>query len=99
MKHHALTHEHPIVVRHRPERRAQGLFHYCLDRFLLLPIGAAAALAWSNAEPESYFRFAQTFRFVVNDVGMAFFFALMAQEVIEELMPHGALHSWRRWSV
>ena len=100
MKHHALTHPPPIVIRHRrPDRRAMGLLHFSIDHFLLLPIGAAVALVWCNAEAETYFRFAHASRFLVNDVGMAFFFALMAQEVVEALMPHGALHSWRRWSV
>jgi hypothetical protein len=30
---------------------------------------------------------------------MALFFALITQEIVEALMPGGALHSWRRWSV
>jgi NhaA family Na+:H+ antiporter len=30
---------------------------------------------------------------------MAFFFALITQEVVEAMMPGGALHSWRRWGV
>jgi len=30
---------------------------------------------------------------------MAFFFALIAQEIVEAVLPGGALHSWRRWIV
>ncbi len=30
---------------------------------------------------------------------MAFFLALIAQEVFEALMPGGALHTWRRWGL
>src|SRR6185369_2533902 len=70
-----------------------------VDRFLLLPIGAAIALLWANAAPESYFIFAHRLAFFVNEIGMMFFFALMAQEVAEAVMPGGALHSWRRWSL
>jgi NhaA family Na+:H+ antiporter len=69
------------------------------DRFLLLPIGAAIALLWANTAAESYFVFSHRLAFFVNEVGMTFFFALMAQEVTEAVMPGGALHSWRRWSL
>jgi NhaA family Na+:H+ antiporter len=37
--------------------------------------------------------------FGVNEVGMAIFFAFVTQELVEELMPGGALHTWRRWAV
>src|ERR1041384_3872113 len=68
-----------------------------LDRFLLLPIGAIIALVWANSAPEAYFTFAQAWAFAVNEIGMAFFFALLAQEILEAMMPGGSLHSWRRW--
>jgi NhaA family Na+:H+ antiporter len=32
----------------------------------------------------------------VNDIGMAFFFALITKEVAEATLPGGALHPWRR---
>src|SRR5262245_10497766 len=89
MKHHALRH-HPIVVQHgRRHRRAIGAFEFCTNHFLLFPLGAVIALAWANMAPESYFQFAQSFGFLVNEVGMAFFFALIAQEVVEAVMPGG----------
>jgi NhaA family Na+:H+ antiporter len=81
---------------HRPIAR---FTRFVLDRFLLLPIGAAIALVWANTAPESYFTFARYSAFAVNEIGMAFFFALIAQEVVEAVMPGGALHSWRRWSL
>jgi hypothetical protein len=68
------------------------------DRFLLLPLGALIALIWANTAAESYFIFAHRLSFAVNEIGMAFFFALMAQEVAEAVMPGGALHTWRRWA-
>ena len=65
-------------------------------RSLGVPVGAAAALLWSNVAAESYFRITHALAFAVNDVGMAFFFALLTQEVLEATMPGGALHTWRR---
>jgi NhaA family Na+:H+ antiporter len=59
-------------------------------------VGCAAALAWANTGPESYYRFAHATAFVVNDIGMAFFFALITKEVAEATLPGGALHPWRR---
>ena len=83
-------------MKHRPITR---LVRVSFDRFLLLPIGAAIALIWANTAPESYFVFAHRLAFSVNEIGMAFFFALMAQEVAEAVMPGGALQTWRRWSL
>jgi NhaA family Na+:H+ antiporter len=71
-------------------------FRYAVEQSLVVPFGAAVALVWANASAESYFRFASRFAFAVNDVGMALFFALIAQEVLEATMPGGALHTWRR---
>jgi NhaA family Na+:H+ antiporter len=67
-----------------------------LERSLLVPFGAAIALVWASVAAESYFRFASALAFAVNDVAMALFFALIAQEVLEATMPGGALHTWRR---
>lgn len=69
---------------------------FAIDRSLAVPFGAAIALVWSNLAAESYFRIAHQLAFLVNDVGMALFFALLAQEVLEATMPGGALHTWRR---
>ena len=63
---------------------------------LLLPAGAIIALIWANTSHASYARFAQAMAFPVNDVGMVFFFALAAKEVVEATSPGGALHTWRR---
>jgi NhaA family Na+:H+ antiporter len=70
---------------------------FATDRYLLLPLGAAIALVWANTAGESYFRFAHAIAFPVNEIGMALFFALVAQEVYEGVMPGGALHTWRKW--
>lgn len=83
---HAAQRDSALVVR---------LLHAALDRFLLLPLGAALALAWANSEPEGYFRFARALAFPVNEIAMAFFLALIAQELYESLMRGGALHAWQ----
>jgi Na+:H+ antiporter, NhaA family len=66
------------------------------DYGLVVPLGAAMALIWANQRGESYFRIAHDLTFIVNDIGMAFFLALLAQEVLESTMPGGALHTWQR---
>src|SRR5512138_286889 len=98
--HHAMTMPHGHPYAHvRPRRNGAHVARFLTDRFLLLPVGALIALAWSNTAAESYFRFAHTLAFPVNEIAMAFFLALLAQEVREALMPGGALHTWRRWGL
>ena len=62
---------------------------------MLLPLGALIALVWANVAPESYFRFVYAIEFVINDIAMVFFFALIAKEVVEATAPGGVLHPWR----
>jgi len=69
---------------------------FVLDYLIALPVGCAAALLWANTLPDSYYQFAQATSFLVNDVGIAFFFALITKEVAEATLPGGALHPWRR---
>lgn len=73
------------------------VLHYVFDRYLLLPAGALIALVWANTAAESYFRFAYHSSFWVNEIGMAIFFGLVTQEIMDATMPGGALHTWRRW--
>jgi NhaA family Na+:H+ antiporter len=73
----------------RPLRRV-------VELSLALPAGAAFALIWANTAHASYERFAGALHFAVNDVGMAFFFALATKEVVEATAVGGALHTWRR---
>ena len=70
-----------------------------LENSGLLVTGTALALVWANLARESYEHFAHAMEFAVNDIGMAFFFALAAKEVIEATAPGGALHSPRRAAV
>src|SRR5688572_16543821 len=94
---HTATHAHPLTPA-LPDRHrgfALRLWRSALNRFLLLPLGAVIALVWANTEPESYFRFAHALAFPVNEIAMALFLALMAQELYESLMRGGALHAWQ----
>ena len=77
----------------RPRR---PFFLPALESSLALPVGACIALVWANTRAASYGRFAHALEFSVNDIGMAFFFALAAKEVVEAMAPGGALHTWRR---
>jgi Na+:H+ antiporter, NhaA family len=98
MKSHALA-THRVAV----DRRRRSAVARLLDRFvhlyLALPAGVAIALVWANAMPEPYFVFAHSLAFPVNEIGMALFVGLIMQEIVEAVMPGGALHSWRRWSL
>ena len=97
MKSHTLT--APLAAAPRDARRLGRLYRFVVDRFLLLPIGAAVAIVWANAEPMSYFTFAHTLAFPVNEIGMALFLAIVGQDVLEAMMSGGALHTWRRWGL
>jgi NhaA family Na+:H+ antiporter len=72
------------------------LSQFAVEHLLLLPLGALIALVWVNTAPESYFTFSYASAFVVNDIAMVFFFALIAKEVVEATVPGGVLHPWRR---
>jgi NhaA family Na+:H+ antiporter len=98
MKHQAIAHQ-PFVLEAPGHRAVARVSRFVVDRFLLLPIGAAVALVWANAAPESYFRFAHAIAFPVNEIAMALFLALVTQEVLEAMMPGGGLHTWRRWTM
>jgi Na+:H+ antiporter, NhaA family len=75
------------------------IFRFVIDNSLLLIAGTVAALIWANAAPESYDHFAHAWHFVVNDIGMVFFFALATKEVFEATLPGGALSSPRESAV
>jgi Na+:H+ antiporter, NhaA family len=66
---------------------------WILHNSLLLVVGTAVALVWANVDVTSYDRVADPLHFVVNDIGMVFFFALAAKEVFEATLPGGSLAS------
>jgi len=75
------------------------LFHIVIDNSLLLIAGTMAGLMWANTGPASYEHVAHAWHFVVNDIGMVFFFALATKEVFEATLPGGALASPRESAV
>jgi NhaA family Na+:H+ antiporter len=87
---------HKPAVLSRRRRIALRVSGFILDYLVALPVGCAAALLWANTLPDSYYRFAHAMTFIVNDIGMPFFFALITKEVAEATLPGGALHPWRR---
>jgi NhaA family Na+:H+ antiporter len=99
MRHHDLRSRLAIALSGRGHTRTARAVDYIAERYLLLPAGAALALVWANTLPESYFRFALSLAFPVNDVLMAFFFALITQEIVESILPGGAFYRWRQWMV
>ena len=70
-------------------------WRFALEHYVVLPLGGLIALVWANTDAVSYFEVAQALAFAVNDIGMAFVLAYLAQEVIEAALPGGALHPWR----
>ena len=76
--------------------RVAALTNTAVEQSLLLPLGAVAGLVWANVDHSAYEGFARALRFVVNDIGMVFFFALAAKEVVEATAPGGALSSAQR---
>lgn len=95
MRTYAHSFDTPVAVAPPRPSFALRLFRSVLNRFLLLPVGVVVALVWANTEPEAYFRFAQSVAFPVNEIGMAIFLALIAQELYEALIPGGALAAWQ----
>jgi len=77
-------------------RRRSSVIAFAVDHSLVLPLGAAIALIWANTFAASYAAVAHALEFPINDIGMAFFFALAAKEVVEATGKGGALHTWRR---
>ena len=75
------------------------LWTVVIDNSLLLLAGTLTALVWANIDQGSYDRFAHAWHFVVNDIGMVFFFALAVKEIIEATLPDGPLASWREAAV
>lgn len=65
--------------------------------------GVVIALVWANIDKQSYDTFINTtfagpinFRFLTNDIFMAFFFAMAAIEITMSCLPGGALNPPRK---
>ena len=76
------------------------IWAFTIDNSILLVVGTVTALVWANADIQSYERVTHgPLHFAVNDVGMVFFFALAAKEIIEARLPGGPLASPREAAV
>jgi NhaA family Na+:H+ antiporter len=75
------------------------MIRFVLDHSLLLVAGTLTALGWANLDHASYERVAHALRFVVNDIGMVFFFALATKEIVEATLPGGPLATRRQAAV
>ncbi|MEX2663060.1 MAG: Na+/H+ antiporter NhaA [Vicinamibacterales bacterium] len=77
-----------------------GWWAFLIDNSLLLVAGTLAALIWANLDAHSYEVFTHgRVHFIVNDIGMVFFFALASKEIIEATLPGGPLQSPREAAV
>lgn len=93
---------HPVVFPLRVscmKKFLESLQEYSIP----LIIGIAAALIWANMSPETYENFIHlplfgdvTIHFVVEDVFMAFFFAIAMVEIVESFQPGGSLNPIKR---
>ena len=89
------------MMRHAnaPRGRLTEAWTFAIDNSLLLVVGTVTALVWANVSHETYEPFAHALHFAVNDIGMVFFFALATKEIIEAMLPGGALESPREAGV
>src|SRR5262245_46994035 len=83
----------------RPRFHPAAVLQFLLDNSLLLAVGAVAGLVWANVSLQTYDVGVHVLEFVVNDIGMVFFFGLMTKEVYEATLPGGALSSRREAAV
>ena len=75
-----MTHPHATTPSHVAHGASYRAMRLTVRRYLLMPIGALIALIWANTAPESYFQFSHGLSFFVNEIAMAFVFALLGQE-------------------
>ena len=89
------------------EKTQRGTLKFLLDNSVFLIAGALAALVWVNLDKEAYHHVmdmafagegdhAVTPHFIINDILMAFFFAIAGKEVWEALLPGGPLSNMRK---
>jgi NhaA family Na+:H+ antiporter len=80
--------------------RRTSWWAFTIDNSLLLVAGTVIGLVWANVDLHSYERLTHgPLHFLVNDVGMVFFFALAAKEIFEARLPGGPLASPREAAV
>lgn len=76
--------------------RLRGYVKFFVENSLLLILGTTAGLLWANSYFAQYTSVSDQLRFLINDIGMAFFFGIAAKEVFEAVLPGGPLDSVRK---
>lgn len=74
----------------------EGYVKFFVENSLLLILGTTAGLLWANIDFDNYVFFSHHLHFLINDIGMAFFFGIAAKEVFEALLPGGPLDSVKK---
>jgi NhaA family Na+:H+ antiporter len=87
------------MAHHHARKPGNEVVRFILDNSLLLIGGTIIALVWANLNYAAYEQFAHAVHFVVNDIGMVFFFALATKEVVEATLPGGPLSSPKQAAV
>ena len=65
----------------------RGYVKFFVENSVLLIIGTTIGLLWANSYFEQYSSVSDRLRFLINDIGMAFFFGIAAKEVFEAVLP------------
>ena len=76
--------------------RLRGYVKFFVENSLLLILGTTIGLLWANSYFPQYSSVSDQLRFLINDIGMAFFFGIAAKEVFEAVLPGGPLDSVRK---
>jgi NhaA family Na+:H+ antiporter len=88
------------------KRSPSSVIKFLLENSAFLILGAALGLLWANLDHEGY-EFIKdsvafhinhvpiSLHFVINDIGMAFFFLLAGKEIREAMLPRGPLSNAR----
>src|SRR5215207_10374344 len=90
--HNIRTHNEGWIMR----VKVQGYIQFLLENSIFLMVGTLLGLVWANVDLPGYEGFAHSIHFFINEIAMAFFFAIAAKEVYEALLPGGALSSPRK---
>jgi NhaA family Na+:H+ antiporter len=79
--------------------RLKGYVKFLVENSVLLILGTTSGLLWANIDSHHYSFISHHLDFLINDIGMAFFFGIAAKEVFEALLPGGPLDSVKKASL
>jgi Na+:H+ antiporter, NhaA family len=76
--------------------KLRGYVKFFVENSLSLILGTTTGLLWANIDFQSYRFISHGLHFLINDIGMAFFFGIAAKEVFEAVLPGGPLDSLKK---